>query len=157
MLPRRFALARHVGDADEVIAFGVAFTDGHVVLRWCSKHPATSAWNSLDDMLAVHSHREDTIIQWIDPLPTELKDLTTVAGHGRRARNRAVRSDEEAAASAALVIRTRRPTASSDRVTPRSRPSMSAFRATVNLGGIAVPAKSSTPFDRPPTTAYRPR
>ena len=104
MLPRRFALARHVGDADEVIAFGVAFTDGHVVLRWCSKHPATSAWNSLDDMLAVHSHREDTIIQWIDPLPTELKDLTAVAGHGRRARNRAVRSDEEAAASAALVI-----------------------------------------------------
>ena len=77
---------------------------GHVVLRWCSKHPATSAWNSLDDMLAVHSHREDTIIQWIDPLPTELKDLTAVAGHRRRARNRAVRSDEEAAASAALVI-----------------------------------------------------
>ena len=94
MLPRRFALARHVSDTDEVIAFGVAFTDGHVVLRWCSKHPATSAWNSLDDMLAVHSHREDTIIQWIDAPPTELKDLTAVAGHRRRARNRAVRSDE---------------------------------------------------------------
>ena len=104
MLPRRFALARHVGDADEVIAFGVAFTDGHVVLRWCSKHPATSAWNSLDDMLAVLSHREDTIIQWIDALPTELNGLTAVAGHGRRARRRAVTSDEEAAASAALII-----------------------------------------------------
>jgi hypothetical protein len=104
MLPRRFALARHVGDTDEVIAFGVAFTDGHVVLRWCSTHPATSAWNSLDDMLAVHGHREDTIIQWIDALPTELNDVTAVAGQGRRARRRAVRSDEEAAASAALVI-----------------------------------------------------
>jgi hypothetical protein len=103
MLPRRFALARHVGDADEVIAFGVAFTDGHVVLRWCSKHPATSAWNSLDDMMAVHSHHVDTIIQWIDALPTELNGLTAVAGHGRRAR-RLVRSDEEAAASAALIM-----------------------------------------------------
>jgi hypothetical protein len=104
MLPRRFALARHVGDTDEVVAFGVAFTDSHVVLRWHSTHPATSAWNSLDDMLAVLSHREDTIIQWIDALPTELNGLTASAGHGRRARRRAVTSAEEAAASAALII-----------------------------------------------------
>jgi hypothetical protein len=107
MLPRRFALVRRVDDAGvagvSVVAFGIAFSDDHVVLRWCSAHPATSAWNSLDDMLAVHGN-EDTGIQWIDTSSAELDDLATASRQGRRARRRALRSDDEAEEPAALTV-----------------------------------------------------
>ena len=108
MLPRRFALVRRVDDSGVsgvcVVAFGIAFSDGHVVLRWCSAHPATSAWGSLDDMLAVHGNA-DTGIQWIDALPgDELGDLATGSRQGRRARRRAVRSDDEAEEAAVLTV-----------------------------------------------------
>jgi hypothetical protein len=61
-----------------VVAFGIAFSDGHVVLRWCSSHPATSTWGSLEDMLAVHGRGEATSIQWIDAPATELEDAPGV-------------------------------------------------------------------------------
>ena len=62
VLPRRFALVRHVDytgvSGIGVVAFGIAFSDGHVVLRWCSSHPATSTWGSLEDMRTEHGHGE---------------------------------------------------------------------------------------------------
>ena len=106
MLPRRFAMVRRGDDAGvpgvRVVAFGIAFSDGHVVLRWCSAHPATSAWSSLDDMLAVHGN-EDTGIQWIDASSAELGDLATASGQGRR-RRRAARSDDDAEEAAPLTV-----------------------------------------------------
>lgn len=108
MLPRRFALVRHVDytgvSGVGVVAFGIAFSDGHVVLRWCSAHPATSSWNSLDDMLAVHGHGEGTNIQWIDAPSTELEDVAGVTGPGRRVRRRPARSADEAAAGSAVTV-----------------------------------------------------
>lgn len=71
MLPRRFALVRQVDytgvSGVGVVAYGVVFADGHVVLRWSSDHPATSMWNSLDDLMAVHGHGDGTTVEWIDP------------------------------------------------------------------------------------------
>jgi hypothetical protein len=93
-LPRRFALVRPATDdgrsAIGVVAFGVAFSDGHIVLRWNGAHPATSNWESLADMLAVHSRDESTTIQWIDAPATEPEDWQPHTGRGRRARRHAM-------------------------------------------------------------------
>jgi hypothetical protein len=108
MPPRRFALVRHVDDTGisgvGVVAFGIAFSDGHVVLRWCSAHPATSSWNSLDDMLAVHAHDESTGIQWIDAPSTELADFPAAPGPGRRARREAALTGREPAPTPGIAI-----------------------------------------------------
>ncbi|HEX5996698.1 MAG TPA: hypothetical protein VFY84_16275 [Jiangellales bacterium] len=91
MLPRRFALIRHIDytgvSGIGVVAYGVAFADGQVVLRWCSNHPATSMWSSLDDMLAVHGHGEATSVAWIDAPHGELEGFPST-GSGRRGRRR---------------------------------------------------------------------
>jgi hypothetical protein len=107
MLPRRFALVRHVDHTGVagvgVIAFGIAFSDGHVVLRWCSAHPATSSWDTLDDLLAVHGHDEGTSIQWIDAPTSELAGFPPVTGPGRRARRRAAMTDRASAPTPATM------------------------------------------------------
>jgi hypothetical protein len=101
VLPRRFALVRQVDytgvSGVGVVAFGIAFSDGHVVLRWCSAHTATSTWNSLEDMLAVHAPGDVTSIQWIDPPASELEDLSNTTPRGRRARRDAPPTPEPAA------------------------------------------------------------
>jgi hypothetical protein len=99
VLPRRFALVRHVDytgvSGIGVVAYGIAFSDGHVALRWCSSHPATSIWESLDHMLAVHGHGEATSIQWIDTPVRDLEGLPGTSGSGRRARRRAAQPANE--------------------------------------------------------------
>lgn len=108
MLPRRFALVRHVDDNGVLgagdIAFGIEFPDGHVVLRSGPAHPATSSWASLDDMLAMHGRDESTGIQWIDPPSSDLEELSELAGSGRRARRRAAVIDREPTAVAATAL-----------------------------------------------------
>ncbi|WP_199701484.1 hypothetical protein, partial [Jiangella rhizosphaerae] len=90
MLPRRFALVRHVDytgvSGVGVVAYGVVFADGHVALRWASAHPATSLWSSLDDLVAVHGHGEATSIEWLDPATDPFAQPMASRGAGRRAR-----------------------------------------------------------------------
>jgi hypothetical protein len=99
ILPRRFVLGRPVDDNGVsnagVVAFGIAFPDGHVVLRSGPAHPATSSWDSIDDMLAVHGQDPSTSIQWIDPPMTALEDLPPLQGPGRRARRKAAVIDSD--------------------------------------------------------------
>ncbi|HEX6234624.1 MAG TPA: hypothetical protein VFZ63_15965 [Jiangellaceae bacterium] len=91
VLPRRFALIRHTEytgvSGIGVVAYGVAFSDGQVVLRWCSAHPATSMWNSMEDMLAIHSDGEATSVEWIDAPHGEIENFLVDAS--RRGRRRA--------------------------------------------------------------------
>ncbi|MBB5786583.1 hypothetical protein [Jiangella mangrovi] len=90
MLPRRFALVRHVDytgvSGVGVVAYGVVFADGHVALRWASTHPATSLWSSIDDLVAVHGHGEATSIEWLDPATDPFAQPAASRGAGRRAR-----------------------------------------------------------------------
>jgi len=107
VLPRRFALVRHIDytgvSGIGVVAYGITFSDGHVALRWCSTHPATSIWESLEHMLAVHGHGEATSIQWIDAPVRDLEELPGTSGTGRRARRRAaVRASQSAGTIAAI-------------------------------------------------------
>ncbi|HEU0214963.1 MAG TPA: hypothetical protein VFR13_12805 [Jiangellaceae bacterium] len=105
VIPRRFALVRHVDytgvSGVGVVAFGMVFSDGHVVLRWCSSHPATSTWGSLEDMLAIHGHGEATSVQWIDAPAPELEEVPGASRVGRRARRRADRDADADAESSA--------------------------------------------------------
>ncbi len=78
-----------------VVAYGVTFADGQVVLRWCSAHPATSMWNSIEDMLAVHGHGDATSVEWIDAPYGDLEDLTSHAA-GVRGRRRADKASDGA-------------------------------------------------------------
>jgi hypothetical protein len=67
---RRFTLTR-VDDVNGVsgcgvVADGVVFTDGAVVLRWRSDTPSTVLYNRLEDMSRVHLHNGRTFVSWID-------------------------------------------------------------------------------------------
>lgn len=99
VLPRRFALIRHVDytgvSGIGVVAYGVAFADGQIVLRWCSSHPATSMWASMDDLLAVHGHGEATSVEWIDAPLGDLEEVPASSRTGRRARRRPVPDDAD--------------------------------------------------------------
>lgn len=79
---RRFALVRRVDPSGVsgtgVVAYGVQFADGHVVLRWHSRHPATSLWGSLSDLLLVHGHDGATTVRWIDAETTEAVEATVI-------------------------------------------------------------------------------
>ncbi|MBD0292375.1 MAG: hypothetical protein ICV70_02205 [Jiangellaceae bacterium] len=84
-LPRRFALLRQVDYTGVlsmgVVAYGIAFADGHVAVRWCTEHPSTSIWTSLDDLLSVHREPDDVTVEWIDTPARDRADSS-----GRRAR-----------------------------------------------------------------------
>ena len=67
---RRFALVRetdHSGvSGTGIVAYGVQFSDEHVVVRWNSGSPSTSLWDSIEELLTVHGHNGATIVRWID-------------------------------------------------------------------------------------------
>lgn len=67
---RRFKLLRHHDvsgvSGTGIVAEGIQFTDGTVVIRWYGVHPSTVVWPSIDDAMAVHGHQGSTEIQWTD-------------------------------------------------------------------------------------------
>lgn len=52
---------------DQVQFEGIEFSDGTVVIRWCTAFRSTSIFNSLSDLLGVHGHPEyNTVIEFSD-------------------------------------------------------------------------------------------
>lgn len=50
-----------------IVAHGVEFPDGKVVIRWCvGEHRSTSHWDSLEAVEAIHGHHGKTRIVWLD-------------------------------------------------------------------------------------------
>lgn len=76
VLPRRFALVRHVDESGVsgtgAVAYGVEFADGVTVLRWGwrSGTPSTGIYASVAAVEAIHGHGGKTIVWWIES-PTE--------------------------------------------------------------------------------------
>jgi hypothetical protein len=70
--PRVFSLVRteDVSGVSGVgiVAQGVQFRDGQVVLQWCCPGLPSSVavWASLEDVLTIHGHRGRTVISWAD-------------------------------------------------------------------------------------------
>lgn len=45
---------------------GVVFSDGTVVIRWCTDFRSHSVWATFDDFYQVHGHPEyGTVIRWV--------------------------------------------------------------------------------------------
>ena len=69
-LPRRFVLDRNEDETGLSgighVAWGVMFPDGRVATRWNSVVAQTCHWDSIADMLAVHSHGGKTKLVWVD-------------------------------------------------------------------------------------------
>ena len=67
---RRFYLSRRVDvtgtSGDGLVAEGIEFSDGTVVLRWLSGTPSTVIYHRLDDAIKVHGHDGQTVIVWRD-------------------------------------------------------------------------------------------
>jgi hypothetical protein len=46
---------------------GVMFSDGTVVLRWCTEYRSHSVWADYESFYQVHGHPEyGTVIKWLD-------------------------------------------------------------------------------------------
>ncbi len=61
---RRFEMYRFEDvsgvSGEEVVAEGVEFTDGKVVIRWLGDHASTVEWDKLSDAEWVHGHNGKT-------------------------------------------------------------------------------------------------
>jgi hypothetical protein len=52
-----------------VVAYGVQFPDGTVVLRWDTKVRSTVHYDSIEDVTTITSHGGNTVIEWYDETP----------------------------------------------------------------------------------------
>ena len=66
--PRRFVLDRAEDvtgtSGTGVVAEGVVFSDGTVVIHWCVKLRSTAIYDSMDDLVAIHGHNGSTTVRW---------------------------------------------------------------------------------------------
>lgn len=67
---RRFHLDRHDDPSGVsgvgIVAEGVEFFDGTVVLRWRSEHPSTCVYPDIATVQLVHGHAGSTVVTWVD-------------------------------------------------------------------------------------------
>lgn len=67
---RRFGLHRYRDvtgvSGTGMVAEGVQFADGTVVLRWRGENPSTVLWSSLVAAMRVHCHGGATCVSWLD-------------------------------------------------------------------------------------------
>lgn len=67
---KRFELHREVDvsgiSGTGVVAEGILFSSGRVVLEWLGATPSVVVWNSLDDAMAVHGHNGATEVAFYD-------------------------------------------------------------------------------------------
>lgn len=51
-----------------IVAEGVMFGDGTVSMRWCvpDKPKSTTAYATIDDVLAIHGHDGLTTVLWVE-------------------------------------------------------------------------------------------
>jgi len=81
--PPGFAAFLMIRDEDEtgisgtgVVAEGVRFSDGRVVIRWQTHgaHHSTVVWDSIESVLAIHGHNGRTWLQWASDIAWPPKD-----------------------------------------------------------------------------------
>jgi hypothetical protein len=70
MDPRRFNLVRSIDKSGVsgtgVVAQGVEFPDGFVLMRWLGQIRSVSIFNSIDEVDEIHGHQGCTKILWVD-------------------------------------------------------------------------------------------
>lgn len=67
--PQPFVLDRKKDDSGisgtGIVAEGVEFTDGTVVMRWITETNSTSFFETMADLRKIHGHRGTTTIRWL--------------------------------------------------------------------------------------------
>lgn len=68
-----FQLNRKVDESEisgtGIIAQGVVFDDGTVVMRWLTKRASTTFYQNIDDVRGIHGHDGSTVLEWVLPRP----------------------------------------------------------------------------------------
>lgn len=68
---RRFLLIRDEDvsgvSGTGVVAEGVVFATGKVVLSWCSEYRSVTVYDTVSDLETVHGHEGRTRTEWLDP------------------------------------------------------------------------------------------
>ncbi|MGY0236887.1 hypothetical protein [Longispora urticae] len=72
--PRRFAMRRWDDptgvSGTGIVAYGVAWTDDRVVMRWLGSTTGVTqvaVFDSMDDLMRIHGHGGRTEVVWVDP------------------------------------------------------------------------------------------
>jgi len=67
---RRFQLQRHEDvtgvSGTGIVAEGVEFSTGKVVLQWLTETSSVVIWGSIEDAIKVHGHGGLTELVWVD-------------------------------------------------------------------------------------------
>jgi hypothetical protein len=67
---RPFVLDRHEDESGVsgtgVVAEGVEFSDGHVALRWVTRHGTWGLYESVEVVEEIHGHNGKTKVHWLD-------------------------------------------------------------------------------------------
>ncbi|CAM3837485.1 hypothetical protein NOGI109294_15405 [Nocardiopsis gilva] len=83
--PRRFELVRDHDvtgvSGTGVVALGVQWPDGAVVVRWLTATSSTAIYDSAADVEAIHGHGGHTHIQWTDPEPVKWANAAVDCPH----------------------------------------------------------------------------
>ena len=58
------------GEGTGVVAEGVVFATGKVVLSWCSEYHSVTMYDAIVDLVAIHGHQGSTRVDWLDPAHT---------------------------------------------------------------------------------------
>ncbi len=70
---RRFILYRHQDETGisgiGIVAEGVRFSDGRVVLMWLTRVRSVVFYDAMEDVIAIHGHQGKTEVRWIDDEP----------------------------------------------------------------------------------------
>lgn len=74
---RRFQLVRNHDvsgiSGTGIVADGVQFPDGTVVIRWRGERQSTVVWPGIEDVEAIHGHSGATVIDWVDACSCTVK------------------------------------------------------------------------------------
>lgn len=72
---RRFLLRRKEDisgvSGTGVVAEGIRFSNGQAVLHWLTQLSSVAVYHSVDVLVQVHGHDGSTILEWVDPDPTQ--------------------------------------------------------------------------------------
>jgi len=49
-----------------IVAEGIQFSDGQVILRWQTKTATTEVSNNIEELMQIHGHEGSTIVEWLD-------------------------------------------------------------------------------------------
>ena len=67
---RRFVLVRSVDisgiSGTGIVAEGVQFSAGSVVLVWLHEHSSIGIYDNLADLIFIHGHNGATVVHWLD-------------------------------------------------------------------------------------------